>query len=79
MTRDDTLLFSESNSRFIAEVSEKAGPAFERLLSGCVIGQAGQTIREPRLRIRGLAGRAKIDAPLSELEEVWRTGLSRLL
>jgi phosphoribosylformylglycinamidine synthase len=79
MTRDDRVLFSESNSRFVVEVSEETGPAFERLLGGCVLAQVGRTIREPRLRIQGLEGCAVVDAPLSGLEEIWRAGLSRLL
>jgi len=79
MARDESILFSESNSRFIVEVSDRVAPSFERLVNGCVFRQIGLTVREPRLRVLGLDGSAKIDAPLSELERVWQTGLSRLL
>jgi phosphoribosylformylglycinamidine synthase len=77
--RDDTLLFSESNSRFIVEVPEETRPAFERLLSVFAPKPFGVTVAEPRLRIMGLNGRPAVNAALPELERVWRTGLSRLL
>jgi phosphoribosylformylglycinamidine synthase len=77
--RDDTLLFSESNSRFLVEVSDQAKPAFERVLRRSRPRPIGMTIAEPQLRIRGLKGAAVISAALTELETVWRTGLSRLL
>ena len=77
--RDDTLLFSESNSRFLVEVPDRARPTFERLLRRFRSGPIGESVTEPRLRILGLNGSPTIDAGLSELETVWRTGLSRLL
>jgi phosphoribosylformylglycinamidine synthase len=77
--RDDTLLFSESNSRFLVEVDDQAAPAFERVIRSFRPGPIGRTCAEPRLRIQGLNGCFAVDAALAEMETVWRTGLSRLL
>jgi phosphoribosylformylglycinamidine synthase II len=77
--RDDTLLFSESNSRFLVEVEDKAAPAFERVMRSFRPGPIGKTCAEPRLRIQGLNDRPVVDAALAEMETAWRTGLSRLL
>lgn len=77
--RDDTLLFSESNSRFLVEVESKAAPAFERAMRRFRPEPIGRTCAEPRLRIQGLNGRAAVDAALDKMEAVWRTGLPRLL
>jgi phosphoribosylformylglycinamidine synthase II len=65
--RDDQVLFSESNSRFLVEVSEKAREDFEILMKGKAYAEVGKVTRSPRLLIRGFSGKILVDAPLNDL------------
>jgi phosphoribosylformylglycinamidine synthase len=74
--RDDFVLFSESNSRFLVEVSEKARDRFEGLMKGKVCAKVGRVTKSPRLCIRGLAGGVVVDASLGDLLRSWKRTLS---
>jgi phosphoribosylformylglycinamidine synthase len=74
--RDDFLLFSESNSRFLVEVSEKARDEFEGLMNGRVCAEVGKVAKSPRLCVRGLAGGVVVDASLGDLLRSWKRTLS---
>jgi phosphoribosylformylglycinamidine synthase len=76
LSRDDSLLFSESNSRFLVEVSEKAKEDFEAMMKGGIFAEVGKVVRTPRLRIRGLRGKLVVDVPLEELLRSWKRTLS---
>jgi hypothetical protein len=74
--RDDFVLFSESNSRFLVEVSEKARDEFECLMKGKTCAQVGRVTKSPRLCVRGLAGGVVMDASLGDLLKSWKRTLS---
>jgi phosphoribosylformylglycinamidine synthase len=74
--RDDFVLFSESNSRFLVEVSAKARDRFEGLMKGVVCAEVGRVTKSPRLCVRGLAGGVVVDALLSDLLKGWKSTLS---
>jgi phosphoribosylformylglycinamidine synthase len=74
--RDDFVLFSESNSRFLVEVSQKARDEFEGLMKGKVCVKVGKVTKSPRLCIRGLAGGVVVDASLGDLLKGWKRTLS---
>jgi phosphoribosylformylglycinamidine synthase len=74
--RDDYALFSESNSRFLVEVSEKAKDDFEALAKGSSCGEIGRVSRTSRLLIRGFSGRMLADASLNDLMASWKRTLS---
>jgi phosphoribosylformylglycinamidine synthase len=74
--RDDLLLFSESNSRFLVEVSGKAKKDLEGIAKGRVFSEIGRITRSPRLSIRGLEGKVIVDAPISDLLASWKRTLS---
>jgi phosphoribosylformylglycinamidine synthase len=74
--RDDFVLFSESNSRFLVEVSEKARDKFEGLMKGKVCAKVGKATKSPRLCIKGLAGGMVVDASLGDLLKSWKRTLS---
>jgi phosphoribosylformylglycinamidine synthase len=76
LRRDDFVLFSESNSRFLVEVSEKARSEFEGLMKGRVCVEVGRVTKSPRLRVRGLAGGVVVDASLGDLLRSWKRTLS---
>jgi phosphoribosylformylglycinamidine synthase len=74
--RDDFVLFSESNSRFLVEVSAKARKEFEGLMKGRVCAEVGKVTKSSRLCVRGLAGGVVVDASLSDLLKSWKRTLS---
>jgi len=79
--RDDFLLFSESNSRFLCEVSPRERGAFEDLAAGLRVPcrALGRTQEAPELIIDGLRGDVAVRLSLSEAESVWRSALTRRL
>jgi phosphoribosylformylglycinamidine synthase II len=73
---DSVLLFSESASRFVVEVSPTNAGAFEAIFAAAKVpcGQIGEVTNGERLQIAGGAGTA-IDLPLAELKEAWQKPL----
>ncbi len=74
--RDDFLLFSESNSRFLVEVAEKDQPAFEAALKGRAYAQVGKVTQKPKFTAKGIKGPTIIDAGVSDLRAAWKRTLS---
>ncbi len=74
--RDDFVLFSESNSRFLVEVSDVAREEFESLMKEKVHADIGRTTANQHLRIYGLDGEVVVDASLSDLLAAWKQTLS---
>jgi phosphoribosylformylglycinamidine (FGAM) synthase-like enzyme len=75
--RDDYLLFSESNSRFLVEVNEKNKATFEALMKGKAFAEIGNVTDTSRLTIRGLKGSTVVNATVTELRAAWKRTLSR--
>jgi phosphoribosylformylglycinamidine synthase len=76
VTRDDYVLFSESNSRFLVEIPDKAKPEFEALMKGKTVAEVGKVTNVTRLAIRGLNGEKRINVSLPDLRRSWKTTLS---
>lgn len=76
LDRNDFILFSESNSRFLVEVSQKAKSDFEALMKGTIFAEIGKVISAPRLCVYGLNGDIIVDASLKELLTSWKGTLS---
>jgi phosphoribosylformylglycinamidine synthase II len=74
--RDDFLLFSESNSRFLVEVLLKNKAAFEAAMKGKAYAEIGKVTKNPRLAIKGLKGAKVVDASVSDLRAAWKRTLS---
>lgn len=72
VVRDDFLLFSESNSRFLVEVSPRAKKSFEKLMQGTVFSEIGRVTKTPRLCVDGLNGETVVDAPICDLFRNWK-------
>ncbi len=73
---DVVLLFSESPTRFLVEVTPGNVPAFQQTLSSDVpYRRIGQTVKELRLRIAGQSGEWIIWSKLSELKGAWQKPL----
>jgi phosphoribosylformylglycinamidine synthase len=71
-TRIDSQLFSESNSRYILEVSPENYDAFARMMVNLPFGQIGAVTDEPRLIVTAADGAKVIDADTSDLKQAWQ-------
>jgi phosphoribosylformylglycinamidine synthase len=76
LVRNDFVLFSESNSRFIIEVAEADRVDFEALMKGKVCALIGKVTKEKTLRIHGLSDKVVVDASLDKLRHSWKSTLS---
>jgi len=73
--RDDIVLFSESNTRFLVEVAPKHRAKFEKMLAGVAIGAIGRVMNNQGLEVYGLTGKRVLSATLTELKEAWQKPL----
>jgi phosphoribosylformylglycinamidine (FGAM) synthase-like enzyme len=76
LVRNDFVLFSESNSRFLVEVAEADRADFEDLMKGKVCAQIGKVTKDQKLRVNGLDGKIVVDASLETLRRSWKKTLS---
>jgi phosphoribosylformylglycinamidine synthase II len=75
VSRNDFVLFSESNSRFLVEVTEKHRDAFEAHMRDAVCAEVGEVKKDDALSVAGLDGKQAIDADLEELRRRWKSTL----
>ncbi len=73
--RDDIVLFSESNSRFVVEVPRGREADFEAQMDGCPYGLVGVVTGGDRLIVRGLGGEEVVSSDLCTLKEAWQRPL----
>lgn len=70
---DGTLLFSESNSRFIVEVRPEHQKQFEKLVKDIPCGLLGKVTQEPVLQIYGLNNKLIVNENIYALKEAWQS------
>jgi phosphoribosylformylglycinamidine synthase len=75
LIRDDSLLFSESNSRFLLEVPNRSKEDFEELMRGVAYADIGEVTTSQRLVIRGLKETVLVETALSDLRKSWKEKL----
>jgi phosphoribosylformylglycinamidine (FGAM) synthase-like enzyme len=73
--RNDYVLFSESNSRFIVEIEPEHDAQFRKTMSGVLMAQIGHVNQEEVLEVHGLMGDVVMSAALNELKEAWQKPL----
>lgn len=73
--RNDIILFSESNSRFLVEVRPGHRKQFETLVKDIPYGMIGMATAEPLLKINGLHGKLIIHENIYDLKKVWQSPL----
>ncbi|MDD5067907.1 MAG: AIR synthase-related protein, partial [bacterium] len=73
------LLFSETNSRFIAEVSPGNEKEFIRCMKGVRCVRIGHVTREKKFRIKGMKDEILLDADTMSLKDVWQNALVKKL
>jgi len=76
--RDDQLLFSESNSRFVITVAPGQREAFEALVGAVPFACIGTVAEAPRLVIAGQDGSTVLDADVMELKAGWKATLDAI-
>lgn len=69
---DWTLLFSESTSRFLAEVHPNDAGAFELLFAGLPCAPIGEVVVDAELIVVGVAGAEALRGRLDELKAAWQ-------
>ena len=72
VTTDDVSLFSESNSRFIAEVVPEKQDAFEKCMAGVPIGCIGTVVESADFIVEGTDGSAVVETTIDRLKESWQ-------
>jgi len=72
VARDDFILFSESNSRFLVEVAPESEDEFLEIMRGISLATIGQVTGSGVLEIYGLNGQQILHKSLSELKEAWQ-------
>ena len=73
VTADDTLLFSESNSRFIVEIAPDKQEAFEGAMTGTPIGCIGAVVADANFRVKGMGGEPIVETTINQLKESWQS------
>ena len=73
--RNDTVLFSESNSRLIVEVEPRHQKKFERLFRGVACAVMGVVDQTPGLVVYGLNGEVCVHSTLDVLKQAWQRPL----
>jgi phosphoribosylformylglycinamidine synthase II len=73
--RNDRILFSESNSRFIVTVSRHKQKDFERLLKGARFGLIGCVSSGNDFKVHGIDGDICLEANIHQLKEAWQKPL----
>ncbi len=73
--RDDFILFSESQSRFLVSVNKKHKDDFEKAMQDTPFSLIGEVREEKRLKVFGLSGKLIIDEDIYELKRSWKETL----
>jgi len=74
ISRDDCILFSESNSRFVVEVAPEKRAAFEKTMRS-VIARIGHVTAAKFVDVRGLNGDTVLREKIADLKEAWQKPL----
>ncbi|MFQ6104464.1 MAG: phosphoribosylformylglycinamidine synthase subunit PurS [Candidatus Glassbacteria bacterium] len=73
--RDDLILFSESQSRFVITIDPEKKEVFEREIEGVPYGLLGRVSRDDRFQIRGTDGALIVSETVGELKLAWKEPL----
>ncbi len=75
VVRDDIMVFSESNSRFLVEVNAEVGALFSGLFNGLPCAAIGAVQDTPVLRVTGLSGDTVLECGIDSLRTAWKQTL----
>ncbi len=75
MSRDDYILFSESNTRFLVEIAPDHKQQFQDMMAGVDFAAIGVVTSRDKLEVYGLNGEIVLSALIAELKEAWQKPL----
>jgi phosphoribosylformylglycinamidine synthase II len=75
INRNDNILFSESNTRFLVEVAPEDAKRFEQAMGEAVCAVIGEFNESDKFEVYGIRGEKLVSAPLAELKEAWQKPL----
>ena len=75
VNRNDVLLFSESQSRFVVTVHPGNQATFEDCLKGNVFSEVGNVAKRKDFQVIGLTGKGVVQADIFDLKETWQRPL----
>jgi phosphoribosylformylglycinamidine synthase II len=75
IARNDSILFSESNSRFLVEVAPEDRESFEQAMKGIALAIIGEVTKDDKLEIYGVNGKKVVSTPIAGLKEAWQKPL----
>ncbi len=73
--RPDTLLFSESQSRFVVTISKEHQQSFENTMGDTGCAMVGEVIRKPAFTLE-YSGKIVVNEGLSSLKDAWKRPLA---
>jgi phosphoribosylformylglycinamidine synthase len=73
--RDDIILFSESNSRFIVEVQKEKQKEFEEVIDGAPYGCIGKVLNNDDFTVLSQNGEKVVSEKISDLKDAWQATL----
>jgi phosphoribosylformylglycinamidine synthase len=73
--RNDAILFSESNTRFLVEVAPEESQRFEEAMGGVELAVIGEVTEGDKFEVYGLSEEKLISVSLAELKEAWQKPL----
>ena len=73
LKRDDKIIFSESNTRFIVEVPKNKKSAFEKALKGAAFGRIGKVDSSDRFKVKGVRNKKILDEKIEDLKSAWQS------
>ena len=76
---DDIVLFSETPSRIVVEVSSDNEKEFLKMFKGQTVKRIGYTVPEKKLFVEGLKGKLIISESLTKLKNAWDNALENVL
>jgi len=75
LDRNDFLLFSETQSRFIVTIDPRKKKTFETNLGDAIYGEIGVVTGNEIFRVVGIDGKTVIEANVDDLKETWQRPL----
>jgi phosphoribosylformylglycinamidine synthase II len=75
VNRDDYVLFSESNTRFLVEIAPEDKQQFEEMMNGVDFAAIGEVTDKGKLEVYGLDGQLVLSSLVEGLREAWQKPL----
>jgi phosphoribosylformylglycinamidine synthase len=73
LNRNDKILFSESNSRFLVEVDKNKQKEFEKIMKGNIFAKIGEVTNDRKLIVNGLNEKSVVKENVNELKKMWKS------